>query len=70
MATSLRQREMNDEAAKLMRRLDALAATLEHLAGNRADSTWLQGRQSADAGEDLSEPASGRGGRLHWPGRE
>ncbi len=68
VSTSMRQREMNDESAMLMRRLDSLAATLQHLAGDRSDPTWLQGSQSGLADEEPAE-AGGRS-RLHWPGRD
>lgn len=68
VATSLRQREMNDDAASLMRRLDSLAATLQHLAGERTDTTWLQGTQSRSSDEGV-EPGGSRS-RVHWPGRD
>jgi septal ring factor EnvC (AmiA/AmiB activator) len=67
VATSLRQREMNDDAATLMRRLDSLTATLQHLAGDRADATWLQGTQSGASPETGEQENRSR---IHWPGRD
>jgi hypothetical protein len=69
VSTSLRQREMNDEAAGLMRRLDSLAATLQHLASGKSDATWLQGSGSDNPPSEEAE-LSGRGGRGLWPRRD
>ncbi|MGE3797346.1 MAG: hypothetical protein AB7G88_05850, partial [Thermomicrobiales bacterium] len=69
VSTSMRQREMNDEAAMLMRRLDSLAATLQHLAGDRTDMAWLEGGQSATSPEDAAAAGTARS-RRHWPGRD
>jgi hypothetical protein len=63
VSTSLRQREMNDELASLVRRLDALAGTLSHIAGG-GDAAWLQG-SSGGYGEE--EPV-GRPRKSGWPG--
>ncbi len=57
------QREMNDELISLVRRLDALAGTLSHIAGG-GDPAWLQG-SGASYAED--EPAS-RPRKGSWPG--
>ena len=62
VSTSLRQREMNDELGSLVRRLDALASTLTHIAGG-ADAAWLQGG-SGYAGD---EPST-RTRKGSWPG--
>jgi hypothetical protein len=70
VSTSMRQREMNDEAASLMRRLDALAATLQHLADGRGDATWLQGNPSPPGATEPAETTSGGRSRLSWPGRD
>ena len=64
VSTSLRQREMNDELASLVRRLDSLAGTLTHIAGG-GDAAWLQG--SSGAGYDEEEPAV-RPRKTNWPG--
>lgn len=62
VSTSLRQREMNDELASLVRRLDALAATLTHIAGG-ADAAWLQGSGSLAEEEPVPRPR-----KSAWPG--
>jgi hypothetical protein len=67
VSTSLRQREMNDEVSGLMRRLDALAATLQHLASGHADTSWLEGN-AAQSGTPEAVESSGR--RSLWPGRD
>lgn len=70
VTTSLRQREMNDELASLVRRLDALTSTLGHVAANLPEGSW--GREvlsSATSGS--GESREGRGGRHGgWPGNE
>ena len=63
VSTSLRQREMNDEMASLVRRLDALAGTLSHLASG-GDAAWLQGSGSSYA--DEAQPPRPR--KSTWPG--
>lgn len=63
VSTSVRQREMNDELVALVRRLDALAGTLSHIAGG-GDAAWLQGSSGGYAEE---EPA-GRPRKSNWPG--
>ena len=63
VATSLRQREMNDELVSLVRRLDALAGTLSHIASG-GDAAWLQGSGSSYAEE--AQPARPR--KTTWPG--
>jgi uncharacterized protein YukE len=63
VSTSLRQREMNDELVSLVRRLDALAGTLSHIAGG-GDAAWLQGSGSTYSDE---EPAA-RPRKGTWPG--
>ncbi len=62
VSTSLRQREMNDELGSLVRRLDALAATLTHIAGG-GDSAWIQGGGSFAEEEPAPRPRKG-----NWPG--
>ncbi len=62
ISTSLRQREMNDELSSLVRRLDALAATLTHIAGG-GDSTWIQG-----GGSFAEEESTPRPRKSNWPG--
>ncbi len=62
VSTSLRQREMNDELGSLVRRLDALAATLTHIAGG-GDSTWIQG-----GGSFADEEPTPRPRKSNWPG--
>lgn len=62
VSTSMRQREMNDELGSLVRRLDALAATLTHIAGG-GDSAWLQGSGSYAEEEPAARPRKGS-----WPG--
>jgi len=69
VSTSLRQREMNDEASSLMRRLDGLAATLQHLASGQGDSSWIQGNASQPGGDEAAE-LTGRGSRRSWPSRD
>jgi hypothetical protein len=53
---------MNDELASLVRRLDALAATLTHIAGG-ADAAWLQGSGSLAEEEPVPRPR-----KSAWPG--
>jgi hypothetical protein len=63
VSTSLRQREMNDELVSLVRRLDALAGTLSHIAGG-GDAAWLQGSGSTYSDEEpAAHPRKGT-----WPG--
>jgi len=62
VSTSLRQREMNDELGSLVRRLDALAATLTHIAGG-GDAAWLQGSGTYPEEEPAARPRKGS-----WPG--
>jgi hypothetical protein len=62
VTTSLRQREMNDELGSLVRRLDALAATLTHIAGG-GDATWIQGSGSYADEEPVARPR-----KSNWPG--
>jgi hypothetical protein len=62
VSTSLRQREMNDELGSLVRRLDALAATLTHIAGG-GDAAWLQGSGAPSDDEPVS-----RARKSVWPG--
>jgi hypothetical protein len=62
VSTSVRQREMNDELGSLVRRLDALAATLTHLA-NGGDAAWLQGSENHVEDEPVARPRKGT-----WPG--
>ncbi len=62
VSTSLRQREMNDELGSLVRRLDALAATLTHIAGG-GDSAWIQGGGSY--AEEETDPTPRKS---NWPG--
>jgi hypothetical protein len=67
VSTSMRQREMNDEVSALLRRLDSLSATLQHLASGKADTSWLEG----NAGQSGSpEPVESTGRRSLWPGRD
>jgi hypothetical protein len=63
VSTSLRQREMNDELGSLVRRLDALAGTLSHIAGG-GDAAWLQG----STGGYVEEEPAGRSRKGGWPG--
>ncbi|HET9662488.1 MAG TPA: hypothetical protein VFP05_19325 [Thermomicrobiales bacterium] len=63
VSTSLRQREMNDELVSLVRRLDALAGTLSHIASG-GDAAWLQGSGATYSDE---EPAA-RPRKGSWPG--
>jgi hypothetical protein len=70
VATSLRQREMNDEIGSLVRRLDALAGTLAHIACGNADAAWLQGNydQTTPSHQEPEEVAP-RGRQGLWPNR-
>ncbi|CAN5621428.1 hypothetical protein BH23CHL5_BH23CHL5_07640 [soil metagenome] len=69
VSTSLRQREMNDEVAGLLRRLDGLTATLQHLAMRGADDSWIQG--NALQGPETQQPAEAtKGSRGFWPSRD
>jgi ABC-type transporter Mla subunit MlaD len=63
VSTSLRQREMNDELGALVRRLDALAGTLTHIASG-GDSAWLQGSGSSIGDEEVAP----RPRKSVWPG--
>jgi hypothetical protein len=63
VSTSLRQREMNDELISLVRRLDALAGTLTHIASG-GDAAWLQGSGAAYSEEEAA-PRTRKSG---WPG--
>lgn len=67
VSTSLRQREMNDEVSGLMRRLDALAATLQHLASGQSDTSWLEGNAGQTGNPEV---AAGTGRRSLWPSRD
>ncbi|CAN5900563.1 hypothetical protein BH24CHL4_BH24CHL4_06180 [soil metagenome] len=67
VSTSLRQREMNDEVSGLMRRLDALSATLQHLASGQTDTSWLEGNASQSGRPEAVESTGRRG---LWPSRD
>jgi hypothetical protein len=67
VSTSLRQREMNDEVSGLLRRLDSLSATLQHLASGKADTSWLEGNVNQSGSP---EPVESTGRRSLWPGRD
>ncbi len=66
VSTSLRQREMNDDVAALVRRLDSLTAALSHMATGSPDATWLEGSLSRS-----DEPAetTGKSSTSLWPKR-
>jgi hypothetical protein len=68
VATSVRQRELNDEVAGLLRRLDGLTTTLQHLANRNGDETWLQGNLIGET--EPSQPAPAKSSRGFWPGRD
>lgn len=68
-ATSMRQREMNDNTVALIRRLDNLAATLNALASDSGDTSWLKGTVEGEPQSSDTEPAT-RSGRSIWPSRK